>query len=1034
MAEKSTWTTAEFTTLMRDLQDAPLNDPRWEALARGLVDPRFAREAQAALQGLPREVDLLSAGAEPLGVKAYEIPRFHRWGQPEGTGTHNYLGELVHPFEAVDYEPGTDGGAPRTPLAGRVRAFGAGHSSSGAPNARAGVTLLGMRGSLKGPALLPLNDGTLCDGVERDDLVRVRAGATLTEVNTALETIGKALENLPGYSGLTVGGVLNTAVHGSGAALGPLCDLVVSVTLHDAENRLHRIELEGERLTDAGRWEQKNPGGSVFTDPDTFYSVVVGVGCMGVFDDVVLRVRPAYSLTEVHERSTWEQVRSDILAGEYKKHRHYEVLVCPYVHGAGVPCAVLTRHEATARPDDELPMVRRPSEMMGMFFSVLGWSLRELIGVQRGLGPWFVHLLVEQYASLLGRCAHEMPATPGAPATPGTHGGPSFAVLDIGSSNKVKGVATEIAFVMPGGNAENLVAAVDAVLARAAEQHQSNGWIHTLPFSLRFCAASPHYLAMQHGVPGEDFVCCVEMLALHGIPRGEEALKAFQRDAATRGGRAHWGQRNDEMPPVTSALYPKLDAWLRTRARFDPACRFGNEMTLRFGLTPPAPRGDGPGTPRDGRRVPSGRDRAAPRVGHRRELTYDEGKAREDTVEFVLDGVDATEFARRFLGTKSRQSNFGPFELCRAPENAGRLFQVGERFEGRVHAEKVFAASLRRRGVPRQIRDVIEQVLGRVSPVNYYEIKELDLEATADKPARGRYALLEGSPIAGHVEFTARDVAGGCLVAQTLKYAPVGPAEALMMRLVGRRLTRVVGYCEVEITARQLGVKFSARMDPPSEDEALGEMVRPGPVIQTDTRGIVAVKHDVRRFKVWVPAARFVDKFHELLSSDRSFEFFHLRRENYARRFAVGDAFVGVFTPTPALLQAIRDLRPPGRWAMPSELFKALVVRTLRDDPPRDYGKITALQIDHPPYSVRYDYTAGSPIAGHSTFSAEDLPDDGSGSPACLVTQRFVYQEQKLLDVEVFGTVGMLLHNLVVEQEIRATADALGCRWERVDD
>jgi hypothetical protein len=53
---------------------------------------------------------------------------------------------------------------------------------------------------------------------------------------------------------------------------------------------------------------------------------------------------------------------------------------------------------------------------------------------------------------------------------------------------------------------------------------------------------------------------------------------------------------------------------------------------------------------------------------------------------------------------------------------------------------------------------------------------------------------------------------------------------------------------------------------------------------------------------------------------------------------------------------------------------------------------------------------------------------------ACLVTQRFVYQEQRLLDVELFGTIGLFLHNRVVEEEIKATAAALGCGWTSIDD
>jgi hypothetical protein len=295
--------------------------------------------------------------------------------------------------------------------------------------------------------------------------------------------------------------------------------------------------------------------------------------------------------------------------------------------------------------------------------------------------------------------------------------------------------------------------------------------------------------------------------------------------------------------------------------------------------------------------------------------------------------------------------------------------------------------------------------------------------------------LLKGSPIAGHIEFTATDVPGGCSVVQTLEYVPLDWPTAMMMSSLGERLTRVVAYCEVEMTAKQLGVDMLSREPAPTLDEALRAPPPSGEVIATDAQGIVAIKHDVRRFRVQVEAKRFVEKFHELLSNPTSFDFFRIERESYAQPFAVGDTFAGVFTLTPALRREIRSLRPPqGKWEVPTEVFKQIVERALRDEPPKDYGKVTALQIDRAPFSVRYDYTEGSPIAGHSTFTVEDLPGNGSVGGACLVTQRFVYQEQRLLDVELFGTIGLFLHNRVVEEEIKATAAALGCGWTSIDD
>jgi L-gulono-1,4-lactone dehydrogenase len=1042
MAKRDVWTTEDFKALLQGLEGASLTDPRWEELADGLTNPSFTEQARAVLDAIAREGDLSRFDFDGPKADDFTAQGLDELRPSAPRGTSNYLGEQVHAEPPVAYRKGFDVGPWKGTIEHHVRAFGAGHSSSGAPHGVIGGTLLGTRIGQGSEVLLPFSDGTLRDGVEPEGLVRVRASATLTELNKALETKGKALANLTGYSGLTVGGVLSTAAHGSGASLGPLCDLVVSVTLRDAARRLHRVELAGAELTDAERWGNKHKGGLVFTDPDTFYSVVVGIGCMGVLEDVVLRVRPRYLLTEVRERSTWDKVRESLRAGEYNQSRHYEVLVCPYKKDKEVPCAVLTRREATAGPTHGLPPLRKRSQLTEELFRLLGAFLRLGLTYVRGAAPALVQKLVEQYATLPEEAAHESPAGSDDPVKPGTYGGWSFDVLDIGSANQVKGVATEIAFVMPGGNADDLIAAVDALLARAEEQRNRNGWVHTLPVSLRFCKASPHYLAMQHGAP-DDVVCCVEMLALHGVKQGEEALKAFQRDAPRWGGRAHWGQRNDEMPAVTNDLYPKLDAWMATRARFDPEGRFANEMTQRLGLTPKVKLDDLSGSSFGDARalgvlndlVGLVRGRPPTTEPPRQEIPYNEQDAKTDQITFAIADVSATRFAEAFLKAKSRQANFGPFQLKRDPEGTTEDFRVDDRFEGRLQVEKVWSAYLERHGVPPLVRRLMEAIVGSSIPTCYYQIKELDLVATSVKPARGRYVLLNGSPIAGHIEFTAVDVPGGCDVTQTLKYVPQGWGAAEMMKHVGKRLTRVVAYCEVEMTAKQLGVDMLSREPPPTLDEALRAPPPSGEVIATDAQGIVAIKHDVRRFRVQVEAKRFVEKFHELLSNPTSFDFFRIERESYAQPFAVGDTFAGVFTLTPALRREIRSLRPPqGKWEVPTEVFKQIVERALRDEPPKDYGKVTALQIDRAPFSVRYDYTEGSPIAGHSTFTVEDLPGNGSVGGACLVTQRFVYQEQRLLDVELFGTIGLFLHNRVVEEEIKATAAALGCGWTSIDD
>ncbi len=998
-----------------EARTARAGDARWELLWEHLVHPTEGLEARKKI--------LADAGQ---GVS------------PDGgtSGVTNYVCEPLPCANAVTYDPGVNVGPIPGVIRPSVHPLGGGNSSSECAFGRPDGTLLRMVDPTR-PVLLPLDDGTLCAGVDVSHRVRVRGGALLRELNAALDHLPKpqALENLPAYMGLTVAGAISTGVHGSGASMGPFCDMVESITLRLANGKLLRVEPTSVQLTDGARWKAVHPEDEAFVqDDEVFYSVVVAVGAMGVIEDVVLRVMDAYALSEVHEASTWGAAKAFLRAGKYVASRHCEILVSPYsANGVrdDAPCAILTRRIATMPPENPLPVGRRPSALLNPVFALGGKVITTILNAFPFLCPIVARKLTEVYGGMLpGR--HEENGQPA------TWGGPSYEVLDLGPTDEIRGVATEIAFVLPGGDPDAIIGAMDAVLDRAAQRLQSHEWVNTLPTSLRFMRASRHHLAMQYGDPAKDYVCTAEMLSLYDVVHNERPLVAFQTDALTRRGRPHWGQRNAVMASAAATLYPKLSAWKTVRGKYDPTDRFGNPLTDAWGLGP------------SGMAVPVHEPTVSPFTGggtldDRCVLDVDTREIRTVVTRFYFADVGAGDVAQAFLKTKSTQTDFGPMQLVRDPKNIGKDFAVGERFEGRMRLDRPLRTELDTSPLPSAIKSALDGIMGsslavriasRLSDTltsNYCLVTHLDLSVVPGRSPFGRYVFLSGSPVSGGITFEAADVAGhGCVLTYTFAYTPNDAVTAVMMDHFGQRLTQVVGYIEVEAAAKALGKAFVSDMQPPTTVErcAPAPLAPAGRLLPVDPESLIAIKQDVRVFDVDCGPDEFVAAFHQALSLRGDFGFFKIERPNPGGLFAVGDTFVGVFTMTDELKQSIQKLHPPGHWGgdLAAESLRAVIDRYLADDPPRDYGQLTELNNKGPTYSVRYDYLEGTPIAGHSRFEVVGL------SPGhCRVTQTFVYQEQSALTVEAFGTVGLYIHNLVVTREISATAEGKGWAWRAVE-
>lgn len=132
----------------------------------------------------------------------------------------------------------------------------------------------------------------LASGWEAEHLVRVQCGRTVQSLQHLLMAEGRMLRTTPAFTGQTLASAVSTASHGTGLDFGPLCDEVVSVDMVVDEGRLLRVEPEG------GPTDRSRYAGALIQCDATFYSVIVGLGSMGVHVSYTLRTTPLVHLRE----------------------------------------------------------------------------------------------------------------------------------------------------------------------------------------------------------------------------------------------------------------------------------------------------------------------------------------------------------------------------------------------------------------------------------------------------------------------------------------------------------------------------------------------------------------------------------------------------------------------------------------------------------------------------------------------------------------------------------------------------------------
>jgi len=391
-------------------------------------------------------------------------------------------------------------------------------------------------------------------------LVRVEAGMRIRALNELLADRGLALTQMGGYDAQTVAGVVSTSTHGSGLALGAICDYVQTLDLVAAGGRVHRIE-RAAGPTDAPAFARAHPDWALHQDDHVFDAALVNMGCMGVVYAATIAVEDAYWLTEVRELSTWARVRGQLMAG-LEGNRHYEVYLNLYPGEGGEHRCIVCRRNRTRDPGR-----RRPTDRLHRH-----WWL-ELASRSKVI-PFLGNLVLDLSPASAPRRTDQMLGL----LADNEYSGPSYKVLNIGAANLLPAYSSE-----PAVPLDRHAEAIDALIDVAARHRDLGSIYHTGLVALRFVRESPAYLSMMHG---RDTMT-IELIQATQTEGGYELLGAYEDALDELGARPHWGQVNTLTGgrETLRRLYPEFDRWLEVHDELNPGRVFDSPFSRRVGIS-----------------------------------------------------------------------------------------------------------------------------------------------------------------------------------------------------------------------------------------------------------------------------------------------------------------------------------------------------------------------------------------------------------------------------------------------------------------
>lgn len=470
----------------------------------------------------------------------------------------------------------------------RVRAVGAGHSfSQVAEPARQDYFVEMFRLDACGKYEEALNKSVKKNeaGEERH-FVKAQAGIRIKCLNKALDKLDLALFNMGAFDWQTVSGALSTGTHGTGIHQPAFPDMVQALVIIGTGGKVTQYE-PSEGITNEDEFYKKywperplgEPSIKLVQSDDYFYSVVLGLGAMGLIYELVLEVCPKYWIKENRTIVDWDtELKPQLLNGYFQKlvEEDYDFVsfrVNPYktyskkLRKEVRLCALTVQKKYKW---DERPPERGLKARTKNWIGTIGGNL--------GLFSWLVVRSLNRKIS-------------GAPASINTAIKFSSDKLFVGKSHKVlyqsgvslrkHGISSEFSFNV---DYKNLVEIIDGACTHLHTCRREHNLYQTSHIPVRFVPQSKAYLSPCFTGPK----MFVDFPTLEDV-RGRAEIMQFTQECmvSRHDGVPHWGKVNDYIYDNTEFIkkhYPQVDKWRAIRTELDPKETFLSDFLLKMGL------------------------------------------------------------------------------------------------------------------------------------------------------------------------------------------------------------------------------------------------------------------------------------------------------------------------------------------------------------------------------------------------------------------------------------------------------------------
>lgn len=370
------------------------------------------------------------------------------------------------------------------------------------------------------------SDGTLIDmaafaGLKNVDeatqIATMGAATPLWQAGPLLHAAGVGFKNMGDIDRQTLGGVVGTGTHGTGATLGSFSADVAGFQLLLASGEvLNCTPQDNTEIFEAGR---------------------MSLGSMGVMTEISMHVRPAYKLVEKNFMLPVDELFTQ-LDELVTKNRHFEFFWFPYANRA----ICKTLNETT----DDAPNVRSAEEM---------FARGEGGGADMALFTWLNEIL--PYAPFLLRPIHKLFSQFMAAPPRVRWSNEAFP-----SPRNVR--FNEMEYAVP---IEKGPDCIREVVETIRKKKINTGF----PIEYRTVAADDVWLSPFYKRPSAT-------IAVHQYNKVDttKLFSAAETIFRKYEGRPHWGKRNTRSAKEFSALYPEFERFRLLRRKLDPESKFLN--------------------------------------------------------------------------------------------------------------------------------------------------------------------------------------------------------------------------------------------------------------------------------------------------------------------------------------------------------------------------------------------------------------------------------------------------------------------------